>query len=55
MKFLENLLLTITIIKIYIDINYNWDSVLLYILNMELNLLRYIENSKNLDLDGLEI
>ena len=55
MKFLENLLPTIAIIGIYIDIDYNWDSILLYILNMEFNLLRYIKNSKNLDLDKLEI
>ena len=55
MKFLENSLSTIAIIGIYKNINYNWDSTLLYILNIKLNLLKYIKNSKDLDLDRLEI
>ena len=55
MKFLENLLPAIVIIGIYIDIDYNWDSALLYILDIELNLPGYIKNSKGLDLDGLKI
>ena len=55
MKFLEDLLSTIVIIGIYIDIDHNWDSILLYILDMELNLSKYIKNSENLDLDRLKI
>ena len=55
MKFLENLLPAVIIIGIYIDIDYNWDPALLYILDIELNLPGYIENSEDLDLDGLKI
>ena len=55
MKFLENLLSTMATIRIYIDINYNWDFVPLYILDIEFNLPGYIENNKNSDLDGLEM
>ena len=55
MKFLEDLLPTIVIIGIYIDINYNWDLTPLYIPDVEFNLLEYIKNSKNLDLDRLKI
>ena len=46
---------TIATIGIYIDIDHNWDLVLLYILNVEFNSPRYIKNSENLDLDGLEM
>ena len=55
MKFLENPLPTITTIGIYINIDYNQDSAPPYILDIELNLLRHIENSKNLDLNKLKI
>ena len=40
---MENLLSTIAIIGIYIDIDYNWDPILLYILDLEFNLLKYIK------------
>ena len=55
MKFLEDLLSTIIIIRIYINIDYNWDSILLYILDLKFNLLGYIKNSKDLDLDKLKM
>ena len=55
MKFLENLLPTIATIEIYININYNWNSISLYILDIEFNLLGYIKNSEDLDLDRLKI
>ena len=42
-------------IGIYINIDYNWNPTLLYILDMEFNLSEYIKNSKNLDLNRLEI
>ena len=55
MKFLENSLSTIAIIGIYINIDYNWDPILLYILNIEFNSPGYIKNSENSDLDRLKI
>ena len=55
MKFLEDLLPTIIIIKIYININYNWDPILPYILDIKFNLLKYIKNSKDLDSNRLKI
>ena len=51
MKFLEDPLPAIATIGIYIDIDYNWDPVLLYISDIELNSPGYIENNKDLDLD----
>ena len=52
---MENLLPAVIIIGIYIDINYNWNPVLLYILDMELNSPEYIKNSENSDSDKLEM
>ena len=52
---MENSLPIITIIEIYIDIDYNWDSALLYIPDIKFNLSGYIKNSKDLDLDGLKM
>ena len=55
MKFLENSLPTVITIEIYINIDYNWDPILLYILDIKLNLLGYIKNNENLDLNKLKI
>ena len=52
---MENSLSAVATIGIYIDIDYNWDSALLYILDIKFNLSKYIENSEDLDLDGLEM